>query len=437
MVSDRVRTVQSKLSFAAPVRQGTKSNPVVIDVEDSDEGEQEAIDLESEESEGPDYLEGTTEAESSDEDQQDGMDPAEPERRGIARHVELLYKGELKKKKKVETSVPVVNTLTGLLATARPEQRQNRESVEDEDDADDEDDEITEEDQELASVLSVSGHRLRARPAAGPSASSATSSTAATGKRKQSSTRKQQMEDYTTLLQDAIVIIEKRSIKKAYRKGDSRIVDDLKGYMNLLKMNVREGAHAPMQQASLTAVTRRVEEGLQNPAQQLRGCVGSDVTEEIQVPLIHRARVLRQTARHAIRFWELPRKELLSQRGRKSILKRFPIIELLLERYLADKPSGQIWPGKISEELAAYLETPAGFRRRAIGWKEDLATRRMIEVPPRLKSGEKEILIIFHNETAVHAQEMPRSVWVYQSVYGAPAKVRGQAYDDLGLYHRD
>lgn len=77
------------------------------------------------------------------------------------------------------------------------------------------------------------------------------------------------------------------------------------------------------------------------------------------MPLIHRARVLRQTARHAIRFWELPRKELLSQRGRKSILKRFPIIELLLERYLADKPSGQIWPGKISEELAAYLETPA------------------------------------------------------------------------------
>lgn len=76
------------------------------------------------------------------------------------------------------------------------------------------------------------------------------------------------MEDYTTLLQDAIVIIEKRSIKKAYRKGDSRIVDDLKGYMNLLKMNVREGAHAPMQQASLTVVTRRVGEGLQNPAQQ-------------------------------------------------------------------------------------------------------------------------------------------------------------------------
>lgn len=95
MVSDRVPTVQSKLSFAAPVRQGTKSNPVVIDVEDSDEGEQDAIDLESEESEGPDYLEGTTEAESSDEDQQDGMDPAEPERREIARHVELLYKGEL------------------------------------------------------------------------------------------------------------------------------------------------------------------------------------------------------------------------------------------------------------------------------------------------------------------------------------------------------
>lgn len=61
----------------------------------------------------------------------------------------------------------------------------------------------------------------------------------------------------------------------------------------------------------------------------------------------------------------------------------------------------------------------------------------MIVVPPRLKSGEKEILIIFHNETAVHAQEMPRSVWVYQSVYGAPAKVRGQAYDDLGFYHRD
>lgn len=87
--------MQTKLSFDAPARKGTEGNPLVLDDDGSDGGEQGVSEVESDGADVPDYLEETSEAESSDEDQGQGVDAAESERREIERHVQLLYRGEL------------------------------------------------------------------------------------------------------------------------------------------------------------------------------------------------------------------------------------------------------------------------------------------------------------------------------------------------------
>jgi hypothetical protein len=62
----------------------------------------------------------------------------------------------------------------------------------------------------------------------------------------------------------------------------------------------------------------------------------------------------------------------------------------------------------------AYLPQMKILELRMGIWDED-SQRVWFKRPPTLLPGQKEIIAIFHDETALHAQEMPRYVWVWEA----------------------
>jgi hypothetical protein len=346
---------------------------------------------------------------------------------------------------------------------------------EDEDDQEEPDDDVI----EVARTLQRSRHRLeslrsRTSTDSAPAAPSETSepgpSTGAplTNKQKSQKNVTRQYDDYMQLLDDAIKIIEGRGKKTPLTAREVRQIDELKALLAEFRRNVKNHVREPLVTASVTIAERRAEETITQPRQTMPSRFGAD-DDTVERPYRHRSRVLRLMADHAIRFWQLPNRQALSRRGRKSILVSCSEIRLWLERHLSELPSGRIDPGRISEQLAEYLKSDEarlanlpntvhqstvirwlrkiGFERKLVSKglyhdgherKDVVVYRQKIYLPqmahfrknaatwdnkpdgvwretlPELADGEKEVVVIFHDETAVHAQEMPRHVWVYQ-----------------------
>jgi hypothetical protein len=62
----------------------------------------------------------------------------------------------------------------------------------------------------------------------------------------------------------------------------------------------------------------------------------------------------------------------------------------------------------------AYLPQMKALERRMGVWNQD-GQAVWLEVSPILRPGEKEIVTFFHDVTTVHAQEMPKYVWVWEA----------------------
>jgi hypothetical protein len=288
-------------------------------------------------------------------------------------------------------------------------------------------------------------------------------------RKEKDNTHQSQAELYISMLRDAVVAIEHNHRKTGFSKSQWKILHDIRTLLATYRSNIRAGIKDPLKEASLSVAAHSAEV-YEHAVAPMSGALREREREAVQIDFTWRARVLRKDARHILPYGELPTPPLLSKRGRKSLLQLSQEIRDWVSTHLSRRHGGRLDPtilakdlsealvsGEITDEGLPDSVTASTVRRwlKNIGFQRKMVSKGMYhdgheradvveyrngvylpqmeilelrmaiwdQLPsgdrfrkdPILREGEREIIPIFHDETALHAQEMPRFVWVYES----------------------